>query len=325
MEAIVLAAGRGTRMRGLCDRLPKPMLPLANRPALERTVESLARAGVERAYLVIGHLAERVREHFGAAPPPIPVEYVIQQEAKGTGHAALLGRGRMKEVPFMLVFGDILTSGRNYARVAADFQAGTTDAVLATRHVEDPWRGAAVYVNGEGFVSRIVEKPPKGQSTTQFDNAGLFCFSPRIWDILEEVKISPRGEYELTDAIQAMLADRGRIRARELEGYWLNLTGPEELLAGNCRVLEEDTGEGGAPRTIHPTASAEGALLGESVSLGPECRVAEGAEIQNAILLPRVRVGKGAVVRWAILGEGVEIAEGEKVEGTPEEVAVRPG
>jgi len=329
MEAIVLAAGRGTRMRGLCDRIPKPMLPVANKPVLDVIVQRLALAGIDRVFLVVGHLADHIRDHFRQFPPPIPVEFILQDKARGTGHAALLGRGRMKEEPFLLAFGDIFVSGHNYSGMVARFDESRPDILLATRYVEDPWRGAAVYVDNRGQVTRIIEKPAPGSSTTHYDNAGVFCFKPRVWDLLEEVKISPRGEYELTDAIAATLAQNGRILAYELAGYWLNLTGPEEMIQASRCLLEETTGDhdlpAGAcpPCAVHPTARiAPGARVGPNASVGAACRVGPNAVVEDAILMQGATVGAGGVVRHAILAPGAAVADGAQAAGQPAAAAV---
>ena len=325
MEAIILAAGRGTRMRGLCDTRPKPMLPVANEPLLDVTIGRMARADIERVFIVVGHCAEQIEEHYRRSPGPIPVEFIVQEKAEGTGQAALLGRGRMKEEPFMLAFGDIFVAGPTFSGIVKDFVDSNADMALTTRWVEDPWRGAAVYVDELGFVTRIIEKPRPGASTTHFDSAGTFCFNPRIWDLLEEVQRSPRGEYELTDAIGATLQAGGRIKAHEISGYWLNLTGPEELLEANRLLLEER--HASAPGalgacSVHPDAEACASRLGPNVAVGPGCVVADNAEVDNAILMRGASVGRNARVSHAILAPGVHVRPGQTVSGSPEEAAV---
>ena len=317
MEALILAAGRGTRMRGVCDRFPKPMLPIANEAMLDITIGHMAAAGVERVFLVVGHCADRIEAHYRAEPGPVPVEFIIQRKAEGTGQAALLGRGPMKEEPFMLAFGDIFVGAETYAGIIRDFRDSAARMALSVRYVEDPWRGAAVYVDDEGFVTRIVEKPPVGTSTTHFDNAGTFCFTPRVWDLLEKVERSPRGEYELTDAIAATL-DEGPIKAYEIQGYWLNLTGPEELLRANRLRLEEI----GRTRAVAPGASVAGARIGENVSIGEGCVVGPGASLSDAVVLPRARIGAGAVVRHAVIAHGAVVHDNAAVEGAADEAEV---
>jgi NDP-sugar pyrophosphorylase family protein len=327
MEAVLLAAGRGTRMRGLCAGRPKPMLPVAGRAMLEVTVDHLAHAGIDRVFVVVGYLAEQIRHHFERSRPPVPVEFIIQEEARGTGQAALLGRGPMREAPFLLAFADIFVSGRNYRDIFERFDPSEADMLLTTHWVEDPCRGAAVYVDDRSHVTRIVEKPEPGTSETHFDNAGLFCFTPDIWDRLEKVEPSPRGEYELTDAIAATVRD-GRVLAHELTGYWLNLTGPEELLEAN-RLLLDETAEQGASEAdaglrvvVDASADVAPRELGPYVSIGAGCRIEEGAAVENAILLPGARVGRDARVEYAVLGDGVEVADGASVVGTRQETAV---
>lgn len=225
-HAVVLAAGRGTRMKALTGELPKPLLPLHGRPLVEHVLDSLREAGFERFLLVVGYRHELFYARFAGDPT---VHYVLQDPVNGTGSAALLARKFAENVPFLLIFGDILADSedlrRLWARLLADPAA---EAVLAVKHVDDPWQGAAVYVE-TGRVTRIVEKPPRGTSATHWNSAGIFAFRPSIFAELERLPLSERGEYEITEAILQLLRRGARVLAHPLEGEWRDVGRPEDL------------------------------------------------------------------------------------------------
>lgn len=330
MQALVLAAGKGTRMRGLCERFAKPMLPLANIPMIEHILDGLAPAGITRAHVAVGHCAEQIREHFSRKPHPLSPDFIEQADPTGTGSAALLGKSAVGDEPFLLAFGDIIVSRANYAELVKDFHNGGWDAMLTTRRVPDPCRGAAVYVEGRRVV-RLVEKPEPGTSATNLDNAGLFIFRPAIFGLLEKLKPSPRGEYELTDAISAMIAANLNVGAHAIEGFWFNLTDPEALIASNDAVLTEvgpsrfsaTSGEIREPVAIGRNCAIGQCALGPGVSVGDGCVIEDGCFIAHAVVMSNARIASGARVEYAVLSPGAQIPAGSHLMGRPDGALVR--
>ncbi|MDE0124185.1 MAG: sugar phosphate nucleotidyltransferase [Bryobacterales bacterium] len=226
-KAVVLAAGRGTRMKSLTDDCPKPMLPLAGRPMLAHQMDRFASAGIERVCIVVGYRAEMIRQYFREHPPAgVEIDYALQPVPNGTGSAALLTREFVSESPFLLTFGDILVDPQAYEKLY-ELSPGS-EIVLALATIDDPYRGGAVYVEGERVV-RIVEKPPKGTSTTNFVSAGIYLFRPEIFNRLSELTPSVRGEYDLTDAIHATVRAGKIVRYFEVPGFWRDIGRPEDL------------------------------------------------------------------------------------------------
>ena len=228
-KAVVLAAGRGSRMGPLTEDLPKPMLPLRGKPLLEHQIERLETVGVENILLVTGYKAEIVEEHFERRPPVrARLCFRRQPTPDGTGSAARLALDFTGADAFLLTFGDILVDAAVYGSVMEAMNR--FDAVLSVKRVADPHRGAAVYTDGER-VTRIVEKPPPGQSETQWINAGIYGFRPSIFDELQRLSVSPRGEYELTDAVSRMLANGTSFGLVVIDGFWKDVGRPEDLSA----------------------------------------------------------------------------------------------
>lgn len=229
-DALILAAGRGTRMKGLTEDIPKPMLPVAGRPLLEHIIDALRSAGIERYVMVTGYFAEKIERHFEDGRRfGVEITYRRQEVRDGTARALLLGREAIGDRPFLLAWGDILTARSNYPKLLERFITLGADGMLSVNWVEDPYRGAAVYVDDAFRIERIVEKPPQGTATTHWNNAGIGVFRPEVFAYAADVKPSPRGEYEIPDAIAGMIRDGRALYAFPLEGYWSDVGTPEDL------------------------------------------------------------------------------------------------
>jgi dTDP-glucose pyrophosphorylase len=231
VKAVILAAGKGTRMAHLTRERPKPMVPVLGRPLIDWILERISAAGIDDFILVTGHLGETLEEHVAAGAGARTVRFVRQNEPNGTGEAVHLCREAVGDSPFLLSFGDILAPKGHYARLVNGFREAPSDLLMTVNRVEDPWRGAAVYVDAGHRVTRLVEKPEKGTSHTHWNNGGIFLFSPVVFEYTARLSPSPRGEYELTDAVTAMIEEGRSARAIPLEGTRCNLTGPEDVAA----------------------------------------------------------------------------------------------
>ena len=229
-DAVILAAGRGTRMKALTEETPKPMLPIAGRPLLEHVLLALRKAGVARFVIVTGYRAEQVEAHFrDGSALGVEIEYRRQVARDGTARALLLARDAIGRRDFLLALGDILADPANYPALLETFTRRRADGLIGVNWVEDPYRGAAVYADGAQRIQRIVEKPPAGSSTTHWNNAGIAVFRPVVFDYAAKIDRSPRGEYELPDAITAMLEDGLALYTFPLEGFWSDVGTPEDL------------------------------------------------------------------------------------------------
>jgi UDP-N-acetylglucosamine diphosphorylase / glucose-1-phosphate thymidylyltransferase / UDP-N-acetylgalactosamine diphosphorylase / glucosamine-1-phosphate N-acetyltransferase / galactosamine-1-phosphate N-acetyltransferase len=227
-KAVVLAAGRGTRMRELTDDIPKPMIEVRGKPVLQHIVEGLRDAGVRRLLIIVGYHAEAVRNFFGDGQRyNVDIDYVIQTVQDGTGRVVNLTRGFAGGSPFILSYGDILINSENYKRVAN--LSDEYDAIITVTRGEDVSKGGAVFVNEQMELVDLREKPKPGEPTSPWYNAGLYAFRPSIFEFIEKLKPSPRGEYELTDAVRDLAHSGMKVQALELTGEWADVRDPEVL------------------------------------------------------------------------------------------------
>ena len=221
MQAVILAAGEGTRMRPLTETVPKPMLPVADRPLAAHTADAAVTAGAERLVFVIGYGGDRVRDHFGDEYRGVPVAYAIQEEQLGTAHAAAAAREHL-DGDFVVLNGDDL-----YDAAAIETLFEQCPAVGAYE-VNDP-RPYGVFSVRDDTVTAVVEKPDDPPSNRV--NVGAYHFPAEAADWLAEVDRSERGEYEITDVLERVI-DAYDVRAVPVE-RWLGVGRPWELLTAN--------------------------------------------------------------------------------------------
>jgi dTDP-glucose pyrophosphorylase len=226
-KAVILAAGRGTRMRELTQEIPKPMVEVCGKPILSYIVDGLRDAGIRRILVVVGYRKEVVQDHFeDGSPFGLQITYAEQVAQDGTGKAVELAKAFSGSDPFILSYGDILVDPSSYIPLT---RPGDAELMLTVRYTDDVSKGGAVYVNDAFEVVDLWEKQPPGQANTCWYNAGIYTFKSTIFSYLARLQKSPRGEYELTDAIRAIAQDGKKVKAVEIKGYWADVRDPETL------------------------------------------------------------------------------------------------
>jgi dTDP-glucose pyrophosphorylase len=227
-KAVLLAAGRGTRMRELTDEFPKPMLQVQGKPVLQHIIEGLRDASLTDILIVVGWRAEVVCNFFGdGSKLGARLQYATQIVQDGTGKVVQLAREFVGPDPFVLSYGDILIAPENYPRICAAL-AGA-EAVVSVKRNEDVTQGGAVFVNENFELIDLREKPKPGEPTSPWYNAGIYAFRSSIFDYIAKLERSPRGEFELTDAIRNLALAGNNVQAFELAGNWADVRDPEIL------------------------------------------------------------------------------------------------
>ena len=233
MKALVLAAGRGSRLGRLTDGQPKPLIEVAGRPLIAHVLSGIAGAGIIQVAVVAGYRAARLHAFVGdGAAFGLSVTWFHQPRPEGTARAATLARTFLSGEPFLFAWGDILVQPPNY-RAAIDASHGV-DGSLCVNPVADPSAGAAVYVDASGLVTKLVEKPPPRTSTTTWNNAGIGVLPPDIWPHVDALGPSSSGESDLPSAIATLIAGGARLRAVPVNGPWFDIGTPESLAAARA-------------------------------------------------------------------------------------------
>ncbi|HWH09120.1 MAG TPA: bifunctional sugar-1-phosphate nucleotidylyltransferase/acetyltransferase [Candidatus Thermoplasmatota archaeon] len=333
MRAVILAAGEGKRMRPLTTGRPKVLLPAGPEPLLHRLLRQLDLAGVRDVTLVTHHGHEAVQASVGdGAAWNLNVRYAPQGAPRGTGHAVAAAKAPADE-PLLLLNGDVFLPEGALKRVL-DSGPGTVTAAK----VADPRQYGVFQMQGGGAAA-VVEKP--AQPPSAFANAGVYFVPPGFTRLCESLKPSPRGELELTDALNMAFRVTGPWRVVELED-WLDVGRPWDLLAAAERALADWTDdhlgrvEPGA--TLHGKVFVdEGAVvkagsyiegpvyIGKESVIGPncylrpntvvlhKCKVGNASEVKASVLMSGTHVGHLSYVGDSVLGERVNLGAGTLV------------
>ena len=316
MQAIVLAAGEGERMRPLTSSRPKVMLPIGGKPLLEHLLGRAKEAGIDRFVVVVGHQKEKVMDHFGdGSDLEVKIEYVVQEERLGTGHALEMAE-KLAEDRFLVLNGDLLCDAANLKEIIESEGL----AVAAVRVQEpDPDTDWILEVE-EGYLKSVADKgrsPPSHQIC-----AGICLLDKKIFEALRMVSASEgegKQERDLTTGLKSLLADGERIRVTELES-WIEIVLPWDILKANETLMPPDTRgilgevEGGATLSGEVAVSKDAVIrsgtyvagpvvIGEGCDIGPNCHIKGHTSIGD-----NVRVGNGVVIENSTIMEGTEIS-----------------
>lgn len=329
MKAVIFAAGKSTRTQPLTLTRPKPLLPVANRTILQHQLDALP-PEVDGVVLIVGYLHEMIRDRFGDRHGRLSVEYVEQTEQRGTGHALALAKP-LVDGSFMAMNGDDIYAAEDLAAVAALEQGGLAKTVA------DPRLYGIYEVDVAMRAKRLVEKPVDVFSNLA--NIGAYKFTPEVFDVLRETPASPRGEIEITCAIDT-LARRGAFQVVEARRHWLPIGHPWHLIDANAYVLDnlmraEILGDVhpaahlsgrifiGRGTVVRPGAVIDGpACIGERCEIGPNCwirpgatlgdgcKVGQGSEIKNSVLFENTKVPHLSYVGDSVIGAGCNLGCG---------------
>jgi dTDP-glucose pyrophosphorylase len=231
-------------MRELTNELPKPMLKVQGRPILEHIVTGLVNAEIREIFIVTGFQAEVIEGYFGDGSRwGARIVYGRQLVQDGTGKAPELAREFVGPDVFLLTYGDILVRPETYQHMVARFQEGEFQGLVTVTGSEDVTKGGLNFFDTEFCLTRLVEKPSAAQidelrregwlkpGQTAWYNAGIYIFRPLIFEFTARLQKSPRNEYELTDALNAMVLAGHRLAGMKIAGRWVDVRDPDVLAA----------------------------------------------------------------------------------------------
>jgi UDP-N-acetylglucosamine diphosphorylase/glucosamine-1-phosphate N-acetyltransferase len=332
MECVVLAAGEGRRMRPLTANRPKVMLPLANRPILEHLIIAARDAGIEEFTLVVGYREREVRSCFGNGERlGVRIRYVTQRHQLGTGDALRACEGLVSG-PFLLLNGDTVTRPGDLRALAG--RSPTVIGVSRSPHAED---FGTVRMEGDR-ITDLAEKVPRPAS--DLVNAGAYLLDDGIFDLLGSIGRSERGEYEITDALSALIRE-GRVMGYPM-AFWLDVGYPWDLLEANAMLLgtlifeREGAVEPGAviegevaigPGSVVRAGTViEGpCIIGSDCRIGPhayirgatsignDCHVGHCSEVKNSVILPGTKIPHFNYVGDSVIGSSCNLGAGTKM------------
>jgi len=288
---VILAAGHGSRMGPFGEEVPKPIVPICNKPLLVYQIEQMRALGVEEVLVVIGHLGHLITAALGnGAAYGVRIRYIEQTRRLGLAHAV----GQLEphvDRPFVLMLGDIFFEVSDLGRMVREFEEHHPAAVLATKHEPDPEavrRNFSVHLGEGGTVRRVIEKPRFVE--TNLKGCGLYLFDLRIFDAIRRTpRTALRDEYELTDSIQILIDLDYPVRAVTVVEWDMNITYIGDLITCCRRRL---------------------AAEGRTALVGNGCDLADGVELEESVLGDSVRVTKPTRIERCVVLPGVVISDG---------------
>lgn len=334
MNAVILAGGKGTRLRPLTLNTPKPIVPILDRPFLTSQIELLRRAGITTIVLSLSYQPRRIESLFGdGSRMGVKIHYTVEPEPLGTA-------GAVKNAEFLLssrtiiLNGDVLTD--IHLPAVLDFHEKTgAQATIVLTPVDNPSAYGLVEVEEDGRVRRFLEKPSYDEITCDTINAGIYVLEP------DTLKYIPKGRnYSFERGFfPTLLRERSPFFAYVHRGYWIDIGTPEKYLKAHQDILRGDlelegfaTNPGGT--YVDPSAALDkgvkisgpafigakavikaGAHIDPFAVVGESCRIEEGASVGNSVLWPNVRVSAEARVRGALVGRAAHIGRHSLVDG----------
>lgn len=328
MRAAVMAGGAGTRLRPLTSGTPKPLLPVAGRPLLERNLLLLREHGITEVVITVQYLAALIRSQIGTGEElGMHVTYATESQPLGTAGSVRNAIGALGDEPFIVLSGDALTDFDLTTLIETHHRTGAAATVALARR-QDPVEFGLVVTDSDGRVIRFVEKPDWSEVFTDTVNTGVYVISP---EVLEGVK--PDVEVDFSrDVFPALLADGRLVQGQVLDGYWEDIGNPEAYLRVQADVLSGLVrtpidgfqvspgiwlGEGAEvsdratlvpPVLIGQNVRVEpGARIGDGSVIGANAIVRSGARVERSLLHDNVFIGHQASVSGAVVGRSSEV------------------
>src|SRR5450759_1417420 len=340
LKGLILSGGKGTRLRPITHTSAKQLVPVANKPVLFYGIEAMAQAGIEEVGIIIApETGQEIREAAGDGSKfGIEITYVLQDEPLGLAHAVLTAEPFLGESPFVMYLGDNLLQGGISDLVAA-FREHEPDALILLTPVPDPENyGVAELADAApgkaGRIVRLIEKP--SEPATDLALVGVYMFTAAIHDAARAIEPSPRGELEITDAIQHMLDARLRVEPHIVRGWWKDTGRLEDMLEANRLILDNllervdgeliDSQVDGrvviergarlerttvrGPAIIGADARLSDCYIGPYTAIGERCTIS-GAEVEHSILLAGCTVSNlDGRMESSLLGRNVNVRRG---------------
>lgn len=329
MKAIILAGGSGTRLKPFTNATQKQLLPVVNKPVLEYVIEDIKQAGIDDIGVILGgDYPEKVREQIcDGSEYGVKLTYINQGDPLGLADAVYCAKDFVGKSPFVVYFGDTITGGNITAELVREFDPSEHEVGIILKAVDDPTRFGIANLDRDGEIQQILEKPD--DPPTNLAYIGVQAYTPTVFDIIEELEPSERGELELTHAIDKLVSEYEAYWT-ETNEIWMDVGTVEDLNKANRHFLESITpkiegdisdgaeitgriwlGEGSTveagaeihgPVHIGDNTSISGdARIGPYVSIGNRCKIGK-ADIRSTVIMDAVEIDFGFMLEESVIG-----------------------
>lgn len=335
MKGIILHGGHGTRLRPLTHTGPKQLLPIANKPMSQYALDDLKTAGITDIGIIIGDVyPDKVKEYYGTGEKfGVNITYIYQDSPKGISHAIRLCKDFIGNDKFIVYLGDNVLR-KNLVDYTKKFHTSDSDAMILLCEVDDPQRFGVAELE-QGKIKKIVEKPKNSPSNLAV--IGIYFLTPKIFDIIDNLKPSLRGELEITDALQLLMDKGNKIEYDTVTGWWKDTGTPEDIIHANKLVLDsigtenqfliddnsaikddivigKDTEISRDSFVTGPVIIGKNCKIGPAVRIGPYVSVGnncilKNCNIENSIIMDNCKISAKTDLSDSIIAHGSEIED----------------
>ena len=301
MKGLILSGGHGTRLRPITYSQQKQLIPVANKPILFYCIEDLINAGIHEIAIIVGPNKEQVMETVRSVEWNAKIEFISQDAPRGLAHAVKISRDFLGDDNFIMYLGDNLLKGGSVDFIR-DFSDSKVDASLLLTVVEDPRQyGVALVDEQKKIIVKLVEKPKNPPSNLSI--VGIYGLTPRIFEAIDKIKPSWRGELEITDALHWLIENGYKVRYGMVQGWWKDTGKTEDILDANRLILDTIENEN--------NGVVESATITGKVKIGTNTVIREGSIIEGPVI-----IGNDCIISASTIGPYTSIGDLSEINDT---------
>ena len=288
MKGLILSGGKGTRLRPLTYTQAKQLIPVANKPVLVRVIETMRDADIHDIGVVVGDTHAEIERTLGDGSNwGVNIQYIPQASPDGLAHAVKISHDFLGNDRFVMYLGDNVIQG-GITGLVEDFSQSSWNSQIVLKEVENPRAYGVAKLRPDGSIDRLIEKPQNPPSNLAL--VGIYMFDETIWDAVNAIKPSARGELEITDAIQWLIEDGHRVYPHVHQGWWVDTGKALDMLEANSLVLEE----------LKPTIASDSTI--ENSEVDRRVTIEAGARIINSVIRGPAIIGKNTLIENSYIG-----------------------
>ena len=328
MKGIILHGGHGTRLRPLTHTGPKQLLPIANKPMSQYCLEAIYETGITDIAIIIGGVgSDKVREYYGNGEKfGVNISYIKQDEPRGIAHAIRLCKEFVNNEKFLVFLGDNIIQ-KSIIEFVENFNSSDYDATVLLCEVDNPSRFGIADVDNNKIV-KITEKPKN--PTSNLAVTGIYLLTPRIFEIIDNLKPSWRNELEITDALDNLLKQNNNISFEKITDYWKDTGTPEDIIHANGEIIKKTLEQSKKNKNEHligidsivesnveiiePVVIGKNCHISTGSSIGPNVSVGDNtsisvSSIENSIIMQNCKINSDTKIENSIIASNSEIKD----------------